>query len=433
MVLNSPAARVAFLIIFLFTIKIFKINAQGFSPVKISDQYEPEEVSLAISPLNPALMVAGANVNRVYTSNDSGKTWTDRELKSKWGVYGDPCIVSGGKQRFYYFHLSHYKKGTWIDRIVCQRSDDGGKTWNKGSYTGLNGKKNQDKHWVFILPGEEKDTLYVAWTQFDKYDSRIPGDSSCILFSASYNSGKSFTEPRVLSRFKGDCLDSDGTVEGAVPAVHPDGTLLVAWAGPKGLAFNRSNDKGQSFWKEERIICEMPGGWDISVSGLFRANGLPVLVCDRSKGAYRGRSYVCWAEDRSNNGNPDIWLCYSDNKGETWSQPSKMNRDTGGAPQMMPWICVSEETGRIYTLFYDRRASEGSNKTEVWLAWSDNGGTSFSERRISESFFIPDPKTFFGDYLNITTSRGLIRPIWMEADGEKLSIHTLLLKEKDLP
>jgi hypothetical protein len=432
-VFKSPADSGAVYILFFFIINTYNIYAQDFSPVTISDDFEPEEVSIAISPADPALMVAGSNLDRVYTSKDSGRTWTNKTLESKYGVYGDPCVVAGGGRRFYYFHLSNYKKGTWIDRIVCQRSEDGGASWNKGSYTGLNGSKNQDKHWVYVLPGKERDTIYVAWTQFDKYESKEPGDSSTILFSASYNNGKTFSKPEILSHYRGDCLDSDNTVEGAVPAVHPDGTVLVAWAGPKGLMVNSSADRGKSFSQREKKICEMPGGWDMKMEGLFRANGLPVLVCDRSNGPHRGRFYVCWGEDRNNNGDPDIWLSFSDDKGTTWSQPSKINRDPGNAPQCMPWICLSKETGRVYCLFYDRRRAGETTETEVWLAWSDDGGKSFSEKPVSASPFVPDPKTFFGDYLNITCSGGLLRPVWMELRGEKLSMQTLLLKEKDLP
>lgn len=430
---KSPAANPVNLLILLFIIFIQNISAQDLTPLKISDEFEPEEVSIAISPANPAIMVAGSNLNRVYTSSDSGRTWKNRELKSRYSVYGDPCVVAGGANRFYYFHLSNYRKGSWIDRIVCQRSDNGGKTWNKGTFTGLNGTKNQDKHWVFVLPGKKRDTLYVAWTQFDRYESTAPGDSSCILFSYSYDNGKTFSKPETLSFFKGNCLDGDATVEGAVPAVHPDGTLLVAWAGPKGLVFNRSDDHGLHFRPREQVICEMPGGWDIKVEGLFRANGLPVLVCDRSDSPYRGRFYACWAEDRTNDGNPDIWLSFSDNKGEKWSTPSKINGDKTRAPQFMPWIYVSKETGRIYALYYDRREDENARLTAVWMAWSDDGGLSFKEKKVSQESFSPDPKLFFGDYLNITGCKGLVRPIWMEAKGESLSIHTLLLREKDLP
>ena len=76
--------------------------------------------------------------------------------------------------------------------------------------------------------------------------------------------------PFRISDSPGDCRDSDNTVEGAVPAVGPNGEVYVIWAGPLGLIFKKSLDGGLSFSKD-KMIDQMPGGWDFSVEGLDRA------------------------------------------------------------------------------------------------------------------------------------------------------------------
>ena len=58
-----------------------------------------------------------------------------------------------------------------------------------------------------------------------------------------------------ISDDTGDAKDSDGTVEGAVPAVGPNGEVYVAWAGPKGSVFDRSDDGGWTFGKDHRDYC----------------------------------------------------------------------------------------------------------------------------------------------------------------------------------
>ena len=80
--------------------------------------------------------------------------------------------------------------------------------------------------------------------------------------------------PFRISDTGGDCIDSDNTVEGAVPAVGPNGEVYIVWAGPLGLVFDKSLDGGLSFGKD-KVIGDMPGGWDFSVDGLDRANGMP--------------------------------------------------------------------------------------------------------------------------------------------------------------
>ena len=42
-------------------------------------------------------------------------------------------------------------------------------------------------------------------------------------------------------------MDEDDVVEGALPAVGPNGEVYVAWAGPRGIVFNRSLDGDQTW------------------------------------------------------------------------------------------------------------------------------------------------------------------------------------------
>ena len=51
----------------------------------------PEEVSIAINPLNPDNLIAGANLRYVYASFDGGVTWTQDQLP--FGTWGDPCVL----------------------------------------------------------------------------------------------------------------------------------------------------------------------------------------------------------------------------------------------------------------------------------------------------------------------------------------------------
>ncbi len=102
------------------------------------DGYGPCEPSIVINPKNPKNIIAGSILNRVHHSKDGGKTWTNFPLKSKThGVFGDPCLIADKDGRVYYFHLSDPSGKGWanpsiLDRIVCQTSTDGGKTWNEG-------------------------------------------------------------------------------------------------------------------------------------------------------------------------------------------------------------------------------------------------------------------------------------------------------------
>lgn len=392
--------------------------------VLISNANFPNEPSIMFNPKQPQYMVAGANLNNYYYSSDSGKTWTAKTLTSSYGVWGDPTMIVDTTGAFYFFHLSNPATGSWIDRIVCQKSNDNGKTYNNGSFMGLNGTKAQDKQWVDV--DRKRNIMYATWTQFDVYGSSNTSDSSHILFSRSLDGGATWTAAKRLDIKGGDCIDSDNTVEGAVPAVGPRGELYVVWAVRENLFFTSSKNGGNTFTRPKRIASQ-PGGWDYSIPGIQRCNGLPVTVCDRSNGPNKGTIYVNWTDQRNGAGNTDVWLIKSTNNGKTWSQPIRVNDDNSNRHQFLTWMSVDNVTGYLYFVFYDRRNTSG-NATDVYMAQSKDGGQTFTNFKISQSSFTPNAFSFFGDYTNLYAYNNVVRPIWcrMENTGNT-SIYTALV------
>lgn len=397
--------------------------------VMITDQGFPNEPSIMMDPLNPNVLIGAANINQYFVSQDTGRTWTSRSLQSSYGVWGDPVIAVDANSDFYFFHLSNPANGNWIDRIVCQKTTDNGQTWNDGSYTGLNGTKAQDKQWCAI--DRSDNTIYLTWTQFDVYGSASTQDSSMILFSKSTDAGESWTPALRINAKGGDCIDSDNTVEGAVPAVGPNGEVYVSWAGPDGIVFDRSLDKGNTWLDTEIAVDPMPTGWDYAIPGIYRANGLPVTTCDLSNGPHRGTIYINWSDQRNGPGDTDIWLAKSTDGGNTWDGPIRVNDDAPGKDQFFTWMTIDQTNGYLYFVFYDRRAHQGDS-TDVYMAVSTDGGSTFINRKISESPFLPNEGVFFGDYTNIVAHDGIVRPIWTRFDDGKLSIWTHLTSGQEI-
>lgn len=386
---------------------------------------EPNEPSIAINPRNTNSMMAGANLDNYYYSEDEGYTWTENRLfSSTLGVWGDPCLVADTLGNFYFFHLSNPAGAAWIDRIVCQKSSDNGATWNNGTGIGLNGSKAQDKEWVVL--DDATNTLYMTWTQFDTYGSSEPLDSSIIRFSKSTDLGATWSNPVRLNKIAGDCIDGDNTVEGAVPAVGPEGQLYVAWAGPLGISFDKSYDGGETWLNEDIHVSEMPGGWDFDIPGISRANGLPITCCDLSDGENRGTIYINWSDQRNGSDDTDVWLVRSTDEGITWTEPVRVNDDPPGKQQFFCWMTIDQTNGKLWFVFYDRRNYHDFN-TDVFMALTEDGGHSFSNFRVSESPFIPVSSVFFGDYTNVAAHNNVVRPIWTHLHENQLSIRTAIV------
>ena len=407
-------------VLLLFTLMASVMVLRGQN-VLISSFNAPEEPSIMMDPKHVNVLLAGANINNYFVSLDTGHTWVLNTLGSSYGVWGDPAIFVDTLSNFYFIHLSNPPLGHWIDRIVCQKTSDNGVSFNDGSYTGLNGAKNQDKAWCAV--DRANNNIYMTWTQFDSYGSNFGTDSSNILFSKSVDLGLSWSTPVKINHAAGNCMDSDSTVEGAVPAAGPNGEVYVGWAGPNGLVFNRSVDQGNSWLSNEIFVGAMPGGWDYSIPGIYRSNGLPITACDLSNGPYRGTIYMNWSDQRNGVNNTDVWLTKSVDGGNTWSAATKVNDDLSNNQQFLTYMTIDRATGYLYFVFYDRRNYSGDS-TDVYVAVSMDGGTTFINRRISESAFVPDQGTFFGDYTNIVADNGIIRPIWARMDNTSLSVWT---------
>jgi hypothetical protein len=391
----------------------------------------PCEPSIAFNLQNPQNLVAGSVLNNVYYSQDAGRTWTKKLLKSKsFGVYGDPCIVNDPSGNFYYLHLANpdgqaYAGSKFLNQIVIQKSTDGGQTWNDGVGIGKNEPKQQDKEWAVVHPTTGQ--IYVTWTEFDKYGSANTEHKSRIQFATSTDAGATFSEAITISNLEGDALDDDKTTEGAVPAVDTDGNVYVAWSVNNQIHFDKSLDNGIT-WIEDTVIADQTGGWTQDIPGIGRCNGMPVTVVDVSNSPFKGNIYINWTDQRNGKDNTDVFLIKSSDAGVTWSQPIRVNQDKTLSHQFFTWMSVDPITGYIYIVYYDR-SRYSDTQTDVVLSVSTDGGTTFSSECISSSPFTPNPDIFFGDYNNISSYNGMVRPIWTRSENGKLSIWTAMVKK----
>jgi Secretion system C-terminal sorting domain len=396
-----------------------KMSAQN---VLISSSGQPNEPSIIIDPKNTNNLIAGVNIDRTFSSTNGGLSWMPKIVNSTHGVWGDPCVLVDTLGDFYYFHLSNpSSEGDFLDRIVCQKTTDLGASFTNGSFTGVDGTSQHDKHWTAI--DRRTNTIYLTWTKFEAYGSNLSTDSTYIMFSKSTDLGLSWSNPKRINKTAGDCVDSDNSVMGAVPAVGPNGELYVSWASPNGLAFNKSMDGGDTWLAEELIISTMPGGWDLVIPGLDRSNGLPVINCDVSTGPSRGTIYVNWADQRNGVNNTDIWLVKSIDNGVTWTNPQLVNDDTTQKHQFLTWMTIDQSNGNLYFIFYDRRDHD-DNATDVYLGISNDAGNTILNRKISASPFTPSDQAFFGDYNNITAHNNIVRPIWTRVQNGNNSVWT---------
>jgi len=443
--LDSSLAILVVLVAAQFTFgqKVFRVSEP--------DAIAPAEVSVAINPKNPDNVIgvsfaAGRPprpryASYYYASMDGGKTWkTIPVADPKNLTQGDDVVYFGNDGTVYHAHLSF--EGIRVERpkraesgIILESSIDGGLTW-ADPVPAINHENSvtpfEDKPGIVVDNAPQskyKGNVYVAWTRFDVYGSNDPNCHSHIYFTRSTDHGKSFAMPVSISDSVGDCRDSDNTVEGAVPAVAPNGDVYIVWTGPLGLVFKKSTNGGENFSKE-KVISDMPGGWDFGVEGLDRANGMAVTGVDLSNGPNKGTLYVNWIDAR--NGDPDVFLMSSKDGGETWSAPVRVNDDPvkNGKVQFFTWMSVDPVDGSVNLVFYDRRDTAGA-MTKLIMARSVDGGKTFVNHKIDAPEFKCNESVFFGDYTGISAYGGRVIPMFMHFEEQKkLAVSVALFRFK---
>lgn len=393
------------------------------------------EVSVAINPTNLNNFVAGSLLrgypespepNGNFVTFDGGKTWeTVMVVNPDNRTQGDDVVLFHRDGTCIHAFITF--KGLWekfpkqaASGIALCRSEDGGKSWGDQVIVvdHLNSKSPmEDKPWLVFDRNPASDhynSLYCSWTRFDNYGSDDPEDTSQIMFARSLDAGKTFQPVIRISDQGGDCVDDDNTVEGAVPCVDVDGNVYVVWAGPRGIEMDKSTDGGKTFG-EDRVIMDMPGGWSSDVEGIGRHNGMPVTGVDHSRGPHRDSIYVNWIDER--NGDKDVFLAYSRDKGATWSEPVRVNDDDSKRDQFFTWMAVDPTDGSINIAFYDRRDTAETG-TRLTLCRSVDGGQTFQNMPVDFPEFKTREGVFFGDYIGIDARGGRVVIAFMNFNAE---------------
>jgi hypothetical protein len=379
-----------------------------------------DETVIAVNPLNPKNLVAGANDYRLgyghsgfYSSQDGGRTWYDGIIPvPSWpdgdvpAGGGDPVTLFDTTGTAYYIGLA-FDRATDRSAIVVSRSTNGGQTWSRPSFGTKDGvavanlKKVDpsvfhDKEWGAFDTTSGKanshpNRLYITWTRFE--DEPLP-PASPIYEVHSDNGGRTFSTPHEISGSSTLCdyLTGGSTVrrcggnQPSWPVVGPDGTVYVFFRNTDTPAENqflmvKSTDGGATFGDPIKVAddfdinyptgrttrpdCVTRGqgaGRRVLSNSCFRVNsyGGPAVAPD-------GTLYLVWSDNRNGNNvhsDTDVFLVRSRDGGESWSDAIRVNQDPvgNGKDQFFPWAAVAPD-GTVYVVYHDRRLDTTSTVT----------------------------------------------------------------------
>jgi|WetSurMetagenome_2_1015567.scaffolds.fasta_scaffold89908_2 hypothetical protein len=403
---------VLFLLVFLLITN--QLNAQ-YVNVKINSTPVCGEEWITINPKNTNQIVAGTNklfnnpqscMGYYYTSN-GGYNWNEGMLMSTLAQTGsDPVVLVDTIGNFYYICVTNWMiTPPYGDKLICSKSTNGGMNWDNGTlFALLNKFDDMPMGCIDHSHSQYGNNIYVTWTLFDSLQSNDPYDSSYVYFTRSTDMGSTFSIPTRVSKIAGHGFWDIYTPEGPVPCTGPNGEIYVCYPYNQKVLFNRSTDGGFTWLDSEIVASNQVGGW----VGMHS----PVVTCDISGSQFSGYVYICFSDLRSGTYDRDIWFIRSTNSGNNWSTPIRVNNDTPGRAQLLPWICVDRVTGYIWIVFYDGRNYPNGSRYEVYVARSTDGGITFQNTRVSNVNTSTLSGLFLGEYIGISAYNNKVRPIW---------------------
>ncbi len=374
---------------------------QNETSVKISRK-DPDRVVAAWRDFRISVTPANRRVGYSY-STDGGFTWAESKLLDSTLIPGfpknsDPVVTTDSAGNFYIAVICISNTGA----LAIYKSTDGGVTFPNAYMIANDGSEDKEYMETDFTPGSPYlNSIYISWTRF----SGVRG----IKLTKSTNAGVNWTTAVPVS-------DVNLGNQGSDVAVGLDGEVYVTWLDANTsndiVMFDKSTNGGNTFSTDKNIAEGPPPDIPISSSGIT----FPSIAADITNGSNSGNIYVTFCDSR--NGDPDVFLVRSTNRGVNWSSPVRVNNDPvgNGKLQCWPWIAV-DETGNIAITFFDSRNTSSNTVIENYVAYSSDGGLTFLNLQVSN---VPTPTAQpnfdvrFGDYIGVDYYNDLIIPVWTD-------------------
>lgn len=344
------------------------------------------ETSIAQSPNTGTLCSAfndswefyggGGGFTGFARSTDGGKTWVDGGAVGGTSM-GDPSLVwRRADGRFYLATLgSGGSLALWVSNDDCQSF----------SFLSTPSTGGDDKELLAVDNNPASPyygNLYLVWTDFGAAGSPIRA-------TRSTDGGVTWWAPLTLS--------TGGIVQGAWPAVAPNGYVYVAWlrytnfiSGPITIEVSRSTNGGISYspvtsplvnavsprHAAATTACGRP-----ALNGNIRYLASPQITVDAA-----GVLHVVYSYDPDGYNVGDVVNVYyrrSTNGGSTWSTELRLNDDATTRDQYFPTISALGTT--LIATWYDRRLDAGNLRQDYYKRISTDGGLTWTPSvRVSD-------------------------------------------------
>jgi hypothetical protein len=346
-----------------------QVNVNGAGENMVGDA--ANEPSMAVDPTAPNRMAVGwrqfdtilssfRQAGRAWT-NDGGRTWHFPGVLDPGVFRSDPVLNAAADGTIYYCSLR--VDNTYTAEFY--RSRDGGQTWEQPARFAFGG----DKQWFIVdtTSGLSRGNIYEAWsTNGNPY---APAQ-----FTRSLDGAETFENPTNLSQPR----PRWGTLD-----INSEGDLFIAGTSDGGgFRVLRSRDA-----RDPDAAPTFPDNVQVDLGGNLGGFGGPNpdgllgqvwVAVDRSNGPLSGNVYLLCSVDPPGGDPQDVMFARSEDGGQTWSKPVKVNDEQPGANAWQWFGTMSvAPNGRIDVIWNDTVTNQ-SDVSELRYSSSVDGGATWA-------------------------------------------------------
>jgi hypothetical protein len=347
------------------------------------------EVTLATGPNGLAIAAWGdSRAQRTCSfsvSKDGGATWGKNvAIVNDGGDFvGDPAAAIDGGGTIYAVCQQYQDDG----QIRLMTSTDGGDTWSQVRSI----QPSPDKPWA--AGGTEKGTLFVSW---------LGGQSG---IKRSLDGGQTFGPIERLGNI----------IHGTAIATSLGGFVHVPYnldSDRNQLRYVRSTDGGET-WDDARDLIPDMGDFCFNCSP--RQHPIVGAATDPS-----GKIVAITWTSRMPDGedDDDVWLLYSKDGGDSWTEPIRVNDNQNPSRQFQSWVAV-DGCGRVHLVWTDLR----NGQNEVWYARSSDPTQGFEPNIQVTDDSGPAKTGFLGDYKGLSIVGSDLLVVWQDTRRDSGDIY----------
>jgi hypothetical protein len=291
---------------------------------------------------------------------------------------GDPSVAIDGGGTMYAVCQEYLNVGV-TGNIRMMTSTDHGATWSAISTI----QSAPDKPWAG--GGTTDGTLFVSWL----------GSAAGIKRSLDHGVTWGPIEPL------GNIIHGTGITASTSGLLHVPYNLDSA---RNQLRYVRSKDNGATYDAPRDLVANM-GTFCFTCSP--RQHPIVGSSADPT-----GRTVaITWSSQMpGGQGDDDVWLLYSKDGGDTWTQPIRVNDNTAASRQFQSWVAV-DSYGRVHVAWTDLR---DGGQNETWYARSADPTKGFEPNLQVTDGRGSAATDFLGDYKGIVVQGPDVLVVWQD-------------------